>query len=56
MPLDYLHYFALVLRGYTGILAIYQADYSIHSKFFPYSEVIQYMEVQHSSEQKYNKD
>ena len=25
-------------------------------EFFPYFEVIQYMEVQHSSERKYNKD
>ena len=25
-------------------------------EFSPYSEVIQYMEVQHSSERKYNKD
>ena len=56
MPLDYLSYFALVLTGIHGKFAIYQADYSIHSNFSPYSEVIHYMEVQHLSKQKCNKD
>ena len=56
MPVDYLSYIALVLREIHGNIAIYQAGYSIYSKFLPYSEAIQCMEVQHSSEQKHNKD
>ena len=45
MPLDYLSYFAMVLRGIHGkdmCQDICQTDYSIHSKvrIFLYSEVI----------------
>ena len=42
MPLDYLTYFAVVLRGIHGKVDICQTDYSIHSKLriFAYSEVI----------------
>ena len=41
MPLDYLSYFAMVLKRIHGKVDISQTDYSIHSKLiFPYSEII----------------
>ena len=42
MPLGYLSYFALVLRGMYGNIDVCQTDYSIPSKleFSPYSEII----------------
>ena len=41
-----------------GMFALYQAIilFTQNLEFFPYSEVMQYMEVHHSSERKYNKD
>ena len=42
MPLDYLNFFVVVLRGIHRKVDICQTDYSIHSKqrIFPYSNVI----------------
>ena len=42
MPLDYLNYFAVVLRVIHGKVDICQTGYSIHFKLgiFPYSNVI----------------
>ena len=42
MPLDYLGWFAVVLRGMHGKVDICQTDYSIHSKLrtFFYSKII----------------
>ena len=42
MPLDYLNYFAVVLRVIHRKFDICQTDYNIHSKIgiFPYSNVI----------------
>ena len=42
MPLDYLSYFAVMLRGRHRKFAICQTDHSIHPKLriFPHSEVI----------------
>ena len=42
MPLDYLSYFAIVLRGIHRKVDICQSNYSIHFKLiiFPYSEFI----------------
>ena len=37
---------------YVKLMIVFTPNF----EFFPYSEVIQYMEVQHSSEQKYNKN
>ena len=47
MSLDYLSYFAVVLRGIHGKVDICQTDYSIHLKLRISLILKSYMELQH---------